>query len=99
MFGLKKPLPLRVAVPDQRLPTTAQAKGFLDPCGLGSCVGLPNLPRSLRSFNPLGVHCKSAPRFKHATMLKCNIFSVLQMASRFSLVLGLVLVVCLAEVL
>src|ERR1019366_8072099 len=56
MSRLKEPLPLRVGVPDQRLPTTAQATRLLEPCGLGSCVGLPNLPRPLRSFDPFGVH-------------------------------------------
>ena len=79
MSGLKKPLPLRVGVPDQRLPTTAQANRLLEPCGLDGGVGLPNLPRPPRSFNPLGVHCKSQPQFKHAAMFKGNVFSWLRL--------------------
>ena len=35
MSGLKKPLPLRVGVPDQRLPTTAQANRLLEPADFG----------------------------------------------------------------
>src|ERR1035437_3090677 len=42
--GPKEPLPLRVAVPDQRLPTTAQANRLLEPADFGHDLGFAPRP-------------------------------------------------------
>ena len=52
MSGLKEPLLLRVAVPDQRLATTAQANRLLEPADFGHDLGFAPRPRPPRSFYP-----------------------------------------------
>src|ERR1019366_5810360 len=47
MAGLKESLPLRVAVPDQRLPTTAQANRLLEPADFGHDLAFAPRPSPL----------------------------------------------------